>query len=343
MSLKLVRRPGSTFWHLAGTVRGVRLRESTRTGDKRLADQIRQKVERELWDRYIHGERATVRFWEAAESYLTTQQRAPSTCATVAKLLRHFGPETRLVDINQLAVDHAYTALLSPAAAGSTKLRVVLTPLKAIMEHAAVRGWCNRPAFETPKVAKGKTTFLRPAEARALLEAADEHIRPLLVFLLGTGCRMSEALDLKWDRVDLHGARAVVWQKQQNERHVDLPPVVVAALTALPNREGHVFRPPKRRGQLVANERWWDSGRAGGGQIKRRWSEACLKAGLPASGANGRPRAPPRSRASGCQRSRLTTSDTLTPPGITAYIETCSACVMKVGGPRSRWSSDTPI
>ena len=44
---------------------------------------------------------------------------------------------------------------------------------------------------------------------------------------------MSEALELDWKHVDLRGARATVWQKQDTERLLDLPPAVVDALKRL--------------------------------------------------------------------------------------------------------------
>ena len=188
--------------------------------------------------------------------------------------------------IHKEALDRAFPIILSPRAGPATKLRGVITPLRAILEHAAIRRWCDRPAFETPKVPKTASFHLKPAEATALVVAAAPHLRPLLIFLIGTGCRMSEALELDWSGVDLRGSRAVVWQKQGNERHIDLPPVVVAALDALPHREGRVFRPGGRRrvrkpdGAKVGTA-YRDTGRSSGNQIRSGWRVAARKAGLP--------------------------------------------------------------
>lgn len=282
MPLKLTRRPGSDNWHMRGTVRGARVFESTGTGDKRIAEEVKAQRERELFERALYGAERVVTFAEAAASYLEAEDRAPSTCARVARLITHFGT-VKLREVDQVALDRAYRALCRPDAAGATKVRSVLTPLRAIMEHAAKRRWCQRPAFETPNVAKVSTDFLLPAQATALVQAASPHIRPLLVFLIGTGCRMSEALDLTWDATDLRGARARVWQKQGNERQVDLPPVVVAALASLPHREGNLFRPPVRseKGRMVQPARYVDTGRESGGQIATAWARACRVAGLP--------------------------------------------------------------
>ena len=83
---------------------------------------------------------------------------------------------------------------------------------------------------------------------------------------------------------------------QQNEREIDLPPAVVDALSALPYRDGAVFRPDKRSERAAKPGEWQgyaDSGRAYGGQAKKAWATACRRAGLP--GASG-----PARRAGDC-------------------------------------------
>lgn len=276
------------FWHIVGTVAGRRIRESTgiRREHSELAEARRIKREHEILTRSIHGEKGLVTFGEAAESYLTSEARAASTAGHVARLLRHFGPDVRLKDIGQAEVDRAYRAILRPGPKGATKIRCVLTPLRAVMSHAAVRKWCDVPAFEEPSTRDSdtRTTFLLPAQATALVQAATsiEH-RALFTFLIGCGTRASEAFDLPWADVDLRGARARVFQKQGTWREVDLPPVVVAALASLPHRDGFVFRPPPRvvGVETIQAPRYTDLNREGGGQVRSAFAGACRRAGLP--------------------------------------------------------------
>lgn len=281
MPLTLVRR--GDIWHVHGTVAGRRVRESCGTGDRRLAEEIRAAREADLHRRAIFGDKGLVTFSEAVASYLDAEQRSATTARHVSRLLTHFGTRP-LREITQAEVDRAYKALLTPDASGATRLRAVLTPLRAILEHAAIRGWCERPAFEAPRVAKVRTSFLLPTQATALVQSASslEH-RVLFTFLIGCGTRASEAFDLEWKDVDLRGARAVVLQKQGTFRQVHLPPVVVAALASLPHRDGFVFRPPavKIRGQMVQAARYADTGREGGGQVATAFATACRRAGLP--------------------------------------------------------------
>lgn len=128
--------------------------------------------------------------------------------------------------------------------------------------------------FATQYQPQGRTLFLMPAEAERLLTAAAPHLRPLLAFLLGTGARLSEALELEWRDVDLEGGRAIFWRTKNGKRRVaELPPRVTASLSALPNREGRVFL--SRSGRPYADtERQW------GGQIKVGWRGAVRRAEL---------------------------------------------------------------
>ena len=68
MSLRLVHRPKSPYWIMRGTIRGIRLEESTGTDDKKIAEEIRAKREAELLAESIYGRRATATFAQAALS-----------------------------------------------------------------------------------------------------------------------------------------------------------------------------------------------------------------------------------------------------------------------------------
>ncbi|GBQ64912.1 prophage integrase [Ameyamaea chiangmaiensis NBRC 103196] len=288
MPLTIVKRKGRETLYVRGTVRGQGIFESTGTSDQKQAEAYRAKREAELWEESVYGKRAVVTFASAVTAYLEAEQRSATTLTHTERLLNHFG--RRKVDsIGQSDLDHAYKAILTKGAeaSGATKIRAVLTPLRAILEFSAVRGWCAKPAFERPRVAQTKMRFLRPDEATDLVNSAAKHVRPLLVFLIATGARMSEALELEWADVDLQGRRAVVWQKQGDERHIDLPPVVILALTGIGHRTGRVFRPVRSRRPAGAEsgkevgEGYYDTGRTGGGQIKSAWAYACKRAGLP--------------------------------------------------------------
>lgn len=283
MPLRVSRRPDTgTLW-ITGTVRpagaqtGVRIRR--RAGSDREAEAREEAValEREILRASWHGPRAAVRsFATAVRSYIEHEPRSDATLDTIARMVRHWG-EKPLDQIGQEAVDEARAILLRPGAKPATVRRNLITPLRAVLNHAARRGWCSVPAFDLPAEPKGRTAFLLPHQVEALIAAAAPHLRPLLTFMIGTGCRVSEALGLSWSEVDLQGARVLLWEgetKGGDRRVVQLLPAAVAALANLPHRTGRVFLDRRRRPY---------GGGDGEGRLALRaaWTTAAKKAGLP--------------------------------------------------------------
>src|SRR5215831_17281113 len=70
MPIKLDKRPKSPFWVMRGTIRGIRVEETTGTADKKVAEEVRAMREAKILEQSIHGRVATVSFAEAALSYI---------------------------------------------------------------------------------------------------------------------------------------------------------------------------------------------------------------------------------------------------------------------------------
>src|SRR5262249_39733388 len=156
-----------------------------------------------------HGERRGVRtFDEALISYLESEPRSEHTKAALRRLRGALG-DISLSQIDQDTAIRLRQSLLKSSAKPATYHREIVTPLRAVLRHAADMGWCAPPRIKAPKAARGRTNYLLPDEAERLIDAASPHLKPLLVFLLGTGARMSEAIELEWRDVDLAGARAI--------------------------------------------------------------------------------------------------------------------------------------
>lgn len=275
MPLRLSRRAGSPYLWITGTVLGQRVRESAGTDNPRLAEERRSTREAQLYRAATHGARPPVAFAAAAESYIVNAgPHSPATLARLRRLVQAIGAKALVSEIDQPRVDQIAGRLLRPASGQATRLREITTPLRAILSHATRRGWCDPPTLEAPPPPPARTEWLRAAEADTLADKAAPHLRPLIVFLIGTGARLGEALALQWPDVDLAHARATLRDtKSGADRHLDLCPRVVAALTVLPHRIGAVFR--SRAGHAYRPRRV-----QGGGQIKTAWATALRHAGL---------------------------------------------------------------
>lgn len=280
------------YWWARGTLRapgrksrsvyestGLETRDFARQADVEAAWEARRK---ELLAELVLGPRAVVPFDRAADAYLSYEPRSEATRFYVDRLRAHFGA-TVLAEIvgNQASVDKAVTAIVGDEAAPATKRRGVIGPLTSVLMFAHERQWCDRPNFDKPKVPKAETNWVAPRDGLKIEDAAAPHLKALIRFLLCTGARLSEALDLEWGDVDLSAATVRLHQKGDRIRIARLPPAAVSTLANLPPtnretgaREGKVFR---RDDGAPYNSR----GRLSGGQIDSAWGTACFKAGVP--------------------------------------------------------------
>jgi integrase len=267
MPLKLKRRPGRPHWYIHGTVRGIALRESTGVADRKAAEAIRARREWEIIQRSVFGREATATFLGAAVSYL----EAGGEKLYLKPIIARIGAQP-LAKIDQTLIEQTARALY-PEASPSTLNRQAFTPIAAVLNHAAKRGLCARRIIERPPQPKGRVRWITFEEAERLLDACAEHLRPLVMFLLGTGARLSEALYLDWRELDLAEAHVTFLETKNGEaRGVPLHARLVHALRALRHRHGSVFRTNTCRAYAEKE--------SGGGQIKTAFKGACRRAGI---------------------------------------------------------------
>ena len=111
-----------------------------------------------------------------------------------------------------------------------------------------------------------------------MIDACSPHLRPLVVFMLYTGCRVGEALWLDWRCVNLQ-KRHVSFPKTKTgkARGVPLSNRVVMELANLEHRDGEIFRRPD--GEAYSRPRQTDDHSAGT-RIKSAFRGACRRAGI---------------------------------------------------------------
>jgi integrase len=86
---------------------------------------------------------------------------------------------------------------------------------------------------------QGRTRYLTEAEAQRLLDAASEHLKPLVFTALMTGGRFGELVALTWGDVDLDVG--ILWfrsrtTKSQKERIVPVSPALASMLRTVERR-----------------------------------------------------------------------------------------------------------
>lgn len=226
MPLKLIQpKPGRTpNYTIRGTHLGYRVERSTKTGDRALARKALKKIERQIeCGEFADASRPT--FAGAAVRYMNTGGER----RFMTPILERIG-RMPLDRITQDVIDEA-AAFICPERQAATRNREVYTPISAVLRSAGISITVRRP-----RGAQGsrRETWLRPEEAEKLLAAAwDPHPRfgALCSFLLYTGCRLSEGLELTTADLDLDRSFCrLPITKNGKPRGVHLPPVAVAAI-----------------------------------------------------------------------------------------------------------------
>jgi len=246
------------FYRVRGHEAGVAVDKSTGTEDKRTAQRLLVQWRDEARRQAVEGHRpAAPTFASAVVAYL----QAEHSERFLKPLVERLGDKP-LTSIDQSVIDAAATALY-PSATSATRNRQVYSPVSAILRHAGVT-----IALRRPKGAGGqrRLDWLRPKQAFALLRTArDIHPRfaALLVFLLYSGVRLSEALRLEWKDVDLDHAQALIRiTKTGKPITVHLPRPIINALSGLDRQRPRVFYPIGKGSR--AYEMWAEAEKAAG-------------------------------------------------------------------------------
>lgn len=249
MPLKLVppRAGKSPNYSIRGTYYGVTIDRTTGTADRAKASKALSKLKADI-ESGAYAPRSGVTFAEAALSYI----RSGGEDRFLLLLTDHFG-NTPLAQIDQSAIDAAAHEIY-PDAAAATRNRQVYTPMSAILKHAKVHYAVRRPKGSQGEV---RTNWLWPKQAFALLDAAervDVEFRVLLAVLLYTGLRLSEALRLEVDWLNLSESFAYIPKtKNGDARALYLPPSLVSELANHPrglDRPGQTVVRFRKNGHL---------------------------------------------------------------------------------------------
>lgn len=264
MPLKIYRR--GDIWHYRGSVAGRRIRGSTGTASKTTAQRITAEREAREWKCRLDGPESVLTFSTAAMLY-----RSADKPTRFLDKVEDYWKDTAVKDISAGSVKQA-AIVLYPNASAATRNRQVIVPTQSIINHAAELKLCNRirvTRFQVAKTIKEPATW---AWVDAFMGAANPHLGALACFMLLTGARITEALNVKWSDLDLTRSTAIIRAtKIGEEREAHLPPALIVAIANIEGeRTGTVFKYSSRSTAKIQ----WNAAikRAG---IKRLSFHAC--------------------------------------------------------------------
>ena len=268
-ALAATKRQGGVYAY--GTSSGVRWRIVFRQSDgtftsrrgfksRTAAVEARRQVMETIRRGEIKGSRETfAEFWDALldekRRYMTAGSHQDFATHGRKRLLPYLGNE-RLARIDEECVREWLDEMSALVDAGEISAKTVnnaRTCLAVALNEATRRGLLGRnPCAGVPAlpVDRSELDYLRMAEIEPYLDACSEHYRPLATFPIGTGARISEALDVRFRHVELDARVVHIYTQRAREgggshptkgkrfRSVQIGPGLAEVLTKLRQARG---------------------------------------------------------------------------------------------------------
>ena len=203
---------GSTWWVDIVVPDGERIRRSTGTESKTLAQEFHDKLKAEVWRISKLGEKPRHTWNEAVVRWLKEQSHKATIEMDKIHLrwLDAFLNGKPLDTISRSMIDKITEAKLAEGVTNATVNRV-LEILRAILRRCVNEWeWLDKaPMVRMLKEPTRRIRFLTRQEADRLLRELPDHMADMVAFSLATGLRRSNVTGLLWSQVDL--ARQVAW------------------------------------------------------------------------------------------------------------------------------------
>ncbi|SRR5579871_575086 len=278
----LYKRVGSKNWMMAVTIDGRQVCKSSRTSNKRKADQLLSRWETEVFERRYYLPTSTPPlFADWADEFLTkvthpnTRKRYGSS---VGKLKTAF-TRARLSEISAERIEGYKEQRLSEAVEPAT-INHDLRVLRRMMRLAERKRLISRNPFLEVDFLKQKNPrqphILSFEEEERILAVAPPFLRALIILILETGMRSHrEALALKWEAVnfEVDSVRVRESKTRAGVRDIPLTSRCKAELLCWQKQLGPRFSP------FVFPNMWNPTKPRN--DIRHAWSKALQSAGIP--------------------------------------------------------------
>ena len=272
--------------------RGFPSRRAAATARRRLEESIERgevKVARDTFETFW------LRWLDERRPYMTKGSLEDFQTYGRKRLLPSFGASA-LAHIDEQLVRRWMAEMAARVEAGELAPKTVnnaRTCLSVALNEACRRGLLSRnPCAAVPAlpVDRVELDYLRLEEIEPYLEACAAYYRPLAAFLIGTGARISEALDVRFRHLDaIEGVVRIYRQQGRNGdmsrstkgkrfRSVQVGPRLADVLIALRDDRGAVsddwlfLCPPPRRGRYAGRTEAMPPNR----RTVHDWHEAAL-------------------------------------------------------------------
>lgn len=257
---------GSTWWIDVVAPNGKRIRRTTGTESKTLAQEFHDSLKAELWRVSKLGDRPR-RTWNDAVVRWLKEQAHKTTIESDKLHLRWLDPHLsglELEGISRAVIDRITEARLAEGVSNSTTNRM-LEVLRAILRRCVNEWeWLDKaPMVRMLKEPTRRIRYLTREEAQKLLAELPEHLADMAAFSLATGLRRSNVTGLQWAQVDLDRGIAWIHADQAKARKAIPVPLNTAAMEIIRRCAGkhstHVFSYRGNPITQVSTKAWYSA------------------------------------------------------------------------------------
>ncbi len=216
--MAIVKR-GNIYWAIFTAPNGQRIRKSTGTRDKKLAQEFHDNLKNEMWRIVQMGEKPKYLWQDAAVRWMK-EMNHKRTINEDKRFLRWFHDHLynkRLIDIDKVLINQLIEIRQSEGASNATVNRY-FTLLRAILNRAKNEWeWIKVvPKIRRLKEPPARDRILSLVEIQRLLAELPSHTHDMCVFALTTGLRSSNIARMKWAQINLK--QRIAWVDALNAK-----------------------------------------------------------------------------------------------------------------------------
>jgi integrase len=260
------RKRGGLWWVDVVAPNGERIRQSTGTASKALAQEFHDRCKSELWRIAKLGEKPR-RTWNEAVVRWLKEKAHKATAKGDVNLLRWLDPFLSgkdLATITRGTLDKITDEKLAQGCSNATVNRTMAL-VRAILRICVNEWeWLDRaPQVRMLRVPTRRIRFLTHEEALRLLTELPEHLADMAAFSLATGLRAANVTGLQWQQVDLTRQLAWIHPDQAKARRAIPVPLNGEAVALVRERVGrhptYVFSYNGKPIKQVSTKAWYQA------------------------------------------------------------------------------------
>lgn len=262
--MAIYRKEGSSVWHFDIYVNGRRIRRSTRTSDKKQAQEYFDRLKVQHWEQERLGTKprktwrqAVIRFIQEAES---ESKASLEHDRAALRWLDPFLGDKHLDEIDKEMLSTIIAEKQKPytrvyksgqrreCKPGADTVNRFLTTFRAVLYKARDDWeWVDRvPKVKAVKGVASRIRWITREEADKLIAELPKHLAAMARFSLETGLRRANVTHLEWSQVDL--ARKTAWvlgEDTKNGKSLAVP-LSDASITVLEQQKASQEKEPSK-------------------------------------------------------------------------------------------------